>query len=101
MLHILRRGGAQHRSSWPGEIAPNPFNRNRNLGDLTDLAQSIQGDGVLQSIALMHAEPFLARPAEALAKVPGMAEWTAEHGAKKYVVLFGERRVRGQGRAPG
>ncbi|MET9528121.1 ParB/RepB/Spo0J family partition protein [Streptomyces coeruleorubidus] len=69
------------------DITPNPFNDIRTMGDLNALAQSIEEDGLLQSIVVMHTEEFVAR-------WPQFAD-----GPKaiktKYVIAFGERRWRG------
>ncbi|MBG7704915.1 ParB/RepB/Spo0J family partition protein [Streptomyces sp. MC1] len=64
------------------DITANPFN-DRDLGDITQLAQSIDQDGLLQDIVVMHTEAFARYyPAQ------------AEHITTKYVIAFGERRWR-------
>ena len=65
-----------------GDITPNPFN-DRDLGDVTQLAESIDQDELLQDIVVMHTSAFAASwPAQ------------AEDIATKYVIAFGERRWR-------
>ncbi|MEU5181154.1 ParB/RepB/Spo0J family partition protein [Streptomyces longwoodensis] len=64
------------------DITPNPFN-DRDLGDITQLAESIDRDGLLQDIVVMHTSAF--------------AEFHPEQAASittKYVLAFGERRWR-------
>jgi ParB/RepB/Spo0J family partition protein len=64
------------------DITPNPFN-DRDIGDVTHLAESIEQDELLQDISVMHTKAF--------------AEYWPEQAAgitTKYVIAFGERRWR-------
>ncbi|MFJ5645860.1 ParB/RepB/Spo0J family partition protein [Streptomyces sp. NPDC093223] len=64
------------------DITPNPFN-DRDLGDVTHLAESIAQDDLLQEITVMHTSAFA-------------AHWPqqAEGITTTYVLAFGERRWR-------
>ncbi|WP_086685966.1 ParB/RepB/Spo0J family partition protein [Streptomyces pseudogriseolus] len=64
------------------DISANPFN-DRDLGDVTQLAESIAKDGLLQDIVVMHASAFTKHYPE-----------EAERITTKYVIAFGERRWR-------
>ncbi|MFI5859237.1 ParB/RepB/Spo0J family partition protein [Streptomyces parvulus] len=68
------------------DISPNPFNDIRTMGDLNALAQSIEEDGLLQSIVVMHTEEFVTR-------WPQFADGPKAISTK-YVIAFGERRWR-------
>lgn len=64
------------------DITPNPFN-DRDIGDVTQLAESIEQDDLLQDITVMHTSAFAEHwPKE------------AEGITTKYVIAFGERRWR-------
>ena len=62
-----------------GELFPHPDNPRRELGDLTELADSIKQNGVLQNLTV----------------VPRMAtsELTAESCQQGYTVIIGHRRL--------
>ncbi|MER7759473.1 ParB/RepB/Spo0J family partition protein [Streptomyces sp. NPDC097619] len=62
------------------DISANPFN-DRDLGDLTGLADSIKMDGLLQDIVVMHTAAFVSH-------YPDFAETIGT----KYVIAMGERR---------
>ncbi|MGC4950897.1 ParB/RepB/Spo0J family partition protein [Streptomyces sp. DT224] len=68
------------------DIAPNPFNDIRSMGDLAQLAESIKDDGLLQSIVVMETSKFVEHWPDF---VSGERAIT-----KKYVIAFGERRWR-------
>jgi ParB/RepB/Spo0J family partition protein len=64
------------------DISPNPFN-DRDLGDVTQLAESIEQDDLLQEVTVMHTSAF--------------AEFWPEEAAgitTRYTLAFGERRWR-------
>lgn len=64
------------------DITANPFN-DRDLGDLTGLADSIKTDGLVQDITVMHTEEF--------------TKHYPDYGGEitsKYTLAFGERRWR-------
>ncbi|MGW7090108.1 ParB/RepB/Spo0J family partition protein [Streptomyces sp. NPDC054871] len=62
------------------DISPNPFN-DRDLGDLTQLGDSVKRDGLLQDISVMHTAVFASHYPEA-----------AKGITTTYVMAFGERR---------
>ncbi|WP_433860143.1 ParB/RepB/Spo0J family partition protein [Streptomyces kronopolitis] len=64
------------------DISANPYN-DRDLGDVSQLGDSIKRDGLLQDIAVMHTAVFAKHYPEA-----------AEGITTKYVLAFGERRWR-------
>ncbi len=64
------------------DISPNPFN-DRDTGDVTQLAGSIDEDGLLQDISVMHTAEFAKHYPDA-----------AAHITTKYTLGFGERRWR-------
>ncbi|MGN7135529.1 ParB/RepB/Spo0J family partition protein [Streptomyces pseudogriseolus] len=64
------------------DITPNPFN-DRDMGDVSSLADSIAKDGLMQDIAVMHTTVFAEHYPDA-----------AEGITTKYVIAFGERRWR-------
>ncbi|MER5572365.1 ParB/RepB/Spo0J family partition protein [Streptomyces massasporeus] len=64
------------------DITPNPFN-DRDIGDVTQLAESIDQDDLLQDITVMHTSAFAEHWPE-----------QAEGITTKYVIAFGERRWR-------
>ncbi|WP_167455555.1 ParB/RepB/Spo0J family partition protein [Streptomyces tirandamycinicus] len=63
------------------DISANPFN-DRDTGDVTNLAESIKKDGLLQDVSVIHASVFT----ECYPEVEGITT--------KYVLAFGERRWR-------
>ncbi|MGA5411560.1 ParB/RepB/Spo0J family partition protein [Streptomyces lavendulocolor] len=65
-----------------GDITANPFN-DRDLGDLTGLADSIKTDGLVQDITVMHTEEFTKHYPDYADKI-----------TTKYTLAFGERRWR-------
>ncbi|WP_196421206.1 ParB/RepB/Spo0J family partition protein [Streptomyces sp. E1N211] len=64
------------------DISANPFN-DRDLGDVSDLASSIEMDGLLQDIVVMHTSVFAEHYPDAASGI-----------TTKYVIAFGERRWR-------
>ncbi|QKZ20355.1 ParB/RepB/Spo0J family partition protein [Streptomyces chartreusis] len=64
------------------DITPNPFN-DRDIGDVTQLAESIDQDDLLQEITVMHTSAFVEHWPEQAADI-----------TTKYVLAFGERRWR-------
>ncbi|MER5482641.1 ParB/RepB/Spo0J family partition protein [Streptomyces sp. NPDC002812] len=64
------------------DISANPFN-DRDLGDVSGLAASIEKDGLLQDVAVMHTAEFAEHYPDAAAEI-----------MTKYVLAFGERRWR-------
>lgn len=64
------------------DITPNPFN-DREMGDLTHLAESIAEDGLMSDINVMHTEKFAEHYPDAASDI-----------TTKYVIAFGERRWR-------
>ncbi|WP_404949139.1 ParB/RepB/Spo0J family partition protein [Streptomyces sp. ARC14] len=64
------------------DITPNPFN-DREMGDLTHLAESIAEDGLMSEINVMHSKEFAERYPDAASGI-----------TTKYVIAFGERRWR-------
>ncbi|MEU9752213.1 ParB/RepB/Spo0J family partition protein [Streptomyces althioticus] len=64
------------------DITPNPFN-DRDMGDVSKLADSIGKDGMMQDIAVMHTSEFAKHHPDA-----------AESITTKFVIAFGERRWR-------
>ncbi|MFJ5143061.1 ParB/RepB/Spo0J family partition protein [Streptomyces sp. NPDC088707] len=64
------------------DITANPYN-DRDLGDLTGLADSIRIDGLVQDVTVMHTGEFAKHFPEAAAGI-----------TTKYVLAFGERRWR-------
>jgi ParB/RepB/Spo0J family partition protein len=64
------------------DITPNPFN-DRDLGDVSQLSESIEDDGLLQDVTVMHTAAFAKHWPE-----------QAKGITTKYVLAFGERRWR-------
>lgn len=64
------------------DISPCPFN-DREMGDLTHLAESIGTDGLMSDINVMHTSAFAEQYPDAAAGI-----------TTKYTIAFGERRWR-------
>ena len=67
------------------ELMPHPDNPRKNVGDVTELAESIKKNGIMQNLTVM--------PEECLTKEPEEQPNIKKERVKKYYVLIGHRRL--------
>lgn len=85
------------------EIYPHPDNPRKDVGDVSELADSIKSSGILQNLTVipghrMSAEEFInAKAAEGISRADALIEWkdskdtaTSDDG---YTVIIGHRRL--------
>lgn len=67
------------------ELMPHPDNPRKNVGDVSELAESIKKNGIMQNLTVM--------PEECLKKEPEEQPDIKRESSKKYYVLIGHRRL--------
>lgn len=73
-----------------GDIAPHPDNPRRELGDLTELADSIRAKGILENLVVIRNPENVRRIAF---PEGGSAEVRNDEYAPEYMVVIGHRRL--------
>ncbi|MCR5703736.1 MAG: ParB/RepB/Spo0J family partition protein [Eubacterium sp.] len=67
------------------DLMPHPDNPRKNVGDVSELAESIKKNGIMQNLTVM--------PEECLTKEPEEQPNIKKESSKKYYVLIGHRRL--------